>query len=60
MDKIIIVLLIIILIGIAAVLYACCCMSGKIDRLTELEDTEAELEKLKKEKYYEDNWEERK
>lgn len=55
MDKIIIVLLIIILIGIAAVLYACYCMSGKIDRLTELEDTEAELEKLKKEKYYEDN-----
>lgn len=55
MDKIIIVLLVVILIGIAAILYACCCISSKIDRLAELEDTEAELEKLKKEKLYEDN-----
>jgi len=55
MDRIIIALLIVVIIGLAAVLYSCCCMSGKIDRLAELEDTEAELEKLKKEKYYEDN-----
>lgn len=53
MDKIIIVLLDVILIGIAAILYACCCMSSKIDRLSELEDCDAELEKLKKEKLYE-------
>lgn len=55
MDIIIIALLIVVIIGLAAVLYSCCCMSGKIDRLAELEDTEAELEKLKKEKEYEDN-----
>ncbi len=54
MDKIIIVLLVVILIGIAAILYACC-ISSKIDRLAELEDIDAELEKLKKEKLYEDN-----
>lgn len=57
MDKIIIVLLVVILIGIAAILYACCCISSKIDRLAELEDIDAELEKLKKEKLYEDNQE---
>lgn len=55
MDKIIIVLFVVILIGIAAILYACCCISSKIDRLAELEDIDAELEKLKKEKLYEDN-----
>lgn len=55
MDKIIIVLLVVILIGIAAILYACCCISSKIDRLAELEDIDAELKKLKKEKLYEDN-----
>ena len=55
MDKIIIVLLVVILIGIAAILYACCCMSSKIDRLAELDDIDAELEKLKKEKLYEEN-----
>jgi hypothetical protein len=47
--------LVIILVGIVAVLYACCCMSSKIDRLAESEDIDAELEKLKKEKLYEDN-----
>ena len=55
MDIIIIALLIVVIIGLAAVLYSCCYMSGKIDRLAELEDIDEELEKLKKEKYYEDN-----
>lgn len=48
MDIIIIALLIVVIIGLAAVLYSCCCMSGKIDRLAELEDIDEELEKLKK------------
>lgn len=51
MDKIIIVLLVVILIGIAAILYDCCCISSKIDRLAELEDIDAELEKLKEKNY---------
>lgn len=55
MDTIIIMMLVIILVGIVAVLYACCCMSSKIDRLTEQENIEEQLEKLKKEKHYEDN-----
>lgn len=55
MDIIIIALLIVVIIGLAAVLYSCCCMSGKIDRLAESEDIDAELEKLKKEKLYEGN-----
>ena len=59
MDIIIIALLIVVIIGLAAVLYSCCCMSGKIDRLAESEDIDAELKKLKKEKLYEDNQEEK-
>lgn len=55
MDIIIIALLIVVIIGLTAVLYSCCCMSGKIDRLAESEDIDAELKKLKKEKLYEDN-----